>query len=171
MPNFLNEEDIGMIADGTSFWRKMTEGKVENRTDLFSRLPSEPLEWQREGKRKISETRLCLTFSLKSGSFATNDERSKGIHKTGILLKKEFLKFIRGNGWVTLDIDLWYRYRVGREIFIPVYIKKDFPYKRKNKDNKKSELHTSTFQSYIKISSGLKRILFPLANSTTTSLQ
>ena len=66
----------------------MTEGKDENRTDLFSRLPSEPLEGQREGKKKISGIRLCLTFSLKSGSFATNGERGNGIHKTGIFTIK-----------------------------------------------------------------------------------
>ena len=66
----------------------MTEGKVENRNDLFRRLPSEPLEGQREGKKKISGIRLCLIFSLKSESLAINGERGngKGIHKTGILL-------------------------------------------------------------------------------------
>ncbi|MCH5227530.1 MAG: hypothetical protein J1F16_06945 [Muribaculaceae bacterium] len=63
---------------------------MKNRNDLFRRLPSEPLEGQREGKKKISGIRLCLTFSLKSGSFATSGERgngihkSNGIHKTGI---------------------------------------------------------------------------------------
>ena len=66
----------------------MTEGKVENRPGLFSRLPSEPLEGQREGKKKISEIRLCLIFYLKSGSLAMNGERGKGIHKTGIFTIK-----------------------------------------------------------------------------------
>ena len=48
---------------------------MKNRTEMFSGLPSELLEGQREGKKKISETRLCLIFSLKSGSFATNGEK------------------------------------------------------------------------------------------------
>ena len=42
---------------------------------MFSRLSNEPLEGQREGKKKISGIRLCLTFSLKSGSFAIKGEK------------------------------------------------------------------------------------------------
>ena len=75
----------------------MTEGKVENRAEMFSRLPSEPLEGQREGKKKISGIRLCLIFSLKSGSLATRGEKRFISLKRGMSIKMVIKINIKGD--------------------------------------------------------------------------
>ena len=70
---------------------------MKNRAEMVSRLPSEPLEGQREGKKKISETRLCLIFSLKSGFFATNGEKRFISLKRGISIKMVIKINIKGD--------------------------------------------------------------------------